>query len=301
MLKFKALELSDQQVFRDYLKGYPFNTYEYSFLTLYLWRHYCHVQYAVFNNTLIVMKREPKKGTYFMQPIGYADQSALQQIIALLVAIKPPAESATCLFRDVEEPFLGELKALYGDRLVYAEDEKNFDYIYDTQRLIKLAGEKLHKKKNLYNQFVRGYSHEVKDLRDDGVAQDCMEFSKRWLDSQKIMYKEIIWEHEGVKDILTHLDALREVMGLAVYVDGRIAGFTLGEILNRDMAVIHVEKGDVDIKGIYAFINRTFAERYLQDVRFVNREEDLGMVKLKKAKQAYDPVRLEKKYIANLS
>jgi len=295
MVKFKKLSLGDKDLFLNYLKNYRFKTYEYSFLTLYLWKKYCNVEYALINNTLVLRKHEEKMGSYFMQPMGYSSET-LKDIIEELIKIKQEDPAFKYLFRDIEEPFLNQLKELYGPNIIYCEDTKNFDYIYETQKLIHLPGDKLRKRKNQYNQFIKNYNYSVMDIHDKRVIEDCLTFSKSWFENQDVKNKQIICELEGLQDVLTHLDELNAI-GMAVYVGGKIAGFTLGEKVNRKMAVIHVEKGDTQYKGIYAFINRTFAEKYLDEITYINREEDLGIAGLKKAKLAYDPIKLEKKYI----
>jgi len=298
MLKFKPLELGDQELFTGFLKDYPFKTYEYSFLTLYLWKDYCRVEYAILEDALIIKKSEENKGSYFMQPIGYVEHK-LPGIITELNHIKEQEAGFKTLFRDIEEPFLEELRELYGPRLQAWEDVNNFDYIYQTQKLIELKGDKLHKKKNHYNQFIHAYNYVVKDIRESGVATDCLRFSEKWLQDQAAKHRELIFELRGIEDILQHLAEL-PFCGLAVYVGEKIVGYTLAEIVNRQMAIVHIEKGNTRYKGIYAFLNKTLAETYLRDTLYINREEDLGLSNLRKAKLAYDPERLEKKYIVDL-
>lgn len=297
MIKFKALSLEDRELFQKYLEDYTFKTYEYSFLTLYLWKRCCNVEYAVIDDALVLKKSEEKIGSYFMQPIGYSKEG-LPCIIEELSKIKRGDSGFKALFRDIEEPFMNELREIYGSNILYLEDVKNFDYIYETERLIHLSGDKLHKRKNHYNQFINSYSYEVKDIHDRAVIDDCLGFASQWFANQKVKNRQLICELEGIQDVLDHLEYLK-VMGMAVYVDGKIAGFTFGEKVNHKMAIIHVEKGNTKYKGIYAFINKTFAENYLHDVLFINREEDLGILGLRKAKLAYDPIKLEKKFIVS--
>jgi len=297
MTEFKALELGDRDVFLRYLWNYHFNTYEYSFLTLYLWKDYCNVEYAIIKDALIIKKTEEKEGSYFMQPIG-CSEGTLPDIIEELIKIKQEDATFKCLFRDIEEPFLQKQKETYGPNIIYFEDIKKFDYIYETQKLINLNGDKLSKRKNHYHQFINQYNYSLKDLHDKTAIEDCLEFSRVWLESRKVKYNEIIFELEGIRNVLNHLDLLNAI-GMAVYVNSKVAGFTIGEKVNSQMAVIHVEKGDTKYKGIYAFINKTFAESYLEDTTYINREEDLGKAGLKKAKRAYDPLKLEKKYLVD--
>jgi len=291
------LELSDSDLFKKYIGNYNFHTYEYSFLNLYLWRKYCNVEYALLDDVLIIKKTEEGKGTAFMQPIGYSENN-LKDIISELLEYKKKNSNMKILFSDIEEPFLEKLKSLYGEDLEYYQDVKNFDYIYETEKLIKLNGDKLRKRKSQYNHFVNSYEHHVEDISNDKVINDCFKFAEEWFSNQQKNF-QLECELQGIKDILYNLDKLNG-LGMAVYVSNVIAGFTIGEIVNKDMAIIHIEKGDTIYNGIYAFINRTFAELYLKDVKYINREEDIGIPGLRRAKLAYDPIKLEKKYLVNI-
>jgi len=297
LLHFKALELSDRDLFKKYLGDYNFNTYEYSFLNLYLWRKYCNIEYALLDDVLIIKKTEEGKGTAFMQPIGYSENN-LKDIISELMEYKKENSYMKFLFSDIEEPFLEKLKSLYGEDLEYYQDVKNFDYIYEAEKLIKLNGDKLRKRKSQYNHFVNSYVHHIEDISNDKVINDCLKFAEEWFGNQQKNY-QLECELQGIRDILHNLDKLNG-LGMAVYVDNVIAGFTIGEIVNKDLAIIHIEKGDTIYNGIYAFINRTFAELYLKDVKYINREEDIGIPGLRRAKLAYDPIKLEKKFLVNI-
>jgi uncharacterized protein len=83
-------------------------------------------------------------------------------------------------------------------------------------------------------------------------------------------------------------------------IDEKIEAFTFGEMINEDTAVIHVEKGNPDIKGIYPVINQEFCQNTWQGVKYINREEDMGIEGLKKAKESYYPVMLIEKFDVRL-
>ena len=298
MMKFNILTIEQRDLLLKYLEEYKFNTYEYSFLTLFLWRDYCQVEWCIYKDALILKKKDYLKGAYFMQPLGISPQ-LLPELIEKLNAVRQRDPSFKVLFGDVEEPFLLQLKDLYGNRIKFIEDKNNYDYIYDTQKLINLTGKKLHKKKNLYNQFIRKYEYTIKDIHNQETHEECICLAENWLQNQKIKYEELVFELEGIKKVFHNLDKLN-VLGMAVYVKDQIAGFTLGEKVNDKMAIIHVEKADLRYKGIYAFLNKTFVENYLHDTLFINREEDLGISGLRKAKLAYEPVKFVKKYLVDI-
>jgi uncharacterized protein len=298
MKEFKPIELEDKEIFLKYLGEYNFHTYEYSFLNLYLWRKLCNVEYSIVEGALVIKKTEKEKGTYFMQPLGYRSET-LKSLVEKLNSVKERCPDMKYLFRDIEEPFLLELKENFGDSIKLCEDVNNFDYIYESEKLVTLSGRKLHGKKNHYNQFINSYTPEVRDLKEEGVVKDCMDFMLDWYENKTSEGEHLEFELEGTRDVLRNFEYL-DACGMAVYVEGKIVGFTIGEKVNKDMAIIHIEKGDANYRGVYAYINKTFAENYLSDVTFINREEDLGIEGLRRAKSSYNPIKLEKKYIIRI-
>lgn len=304
MQQFKSLQLEDKELFETYLRSCNFTTSEYSFINLYIWREGCEIAYAVLKDTLIIKKKSFDGSTYFMQPIGYKKEN-LRELVVVLMEWKEILQ-LDYLFGDVEESFLKELQSVFGTHFCFEEDRDNFDYIYDTDKLATLSGKKLHSKKNHYNYFTKNFSYTVKEISDE-VAKDCIIMAEKWYEMN--MQQDGETDGSESSEDKTHLqyelDSIRELLmhrsefnyqGLAVYVDDKLSAFTIGEQLNEQMAVIHVEKADPDIHGIYTFINKTFVERYYKDVTFINREQDLGILNLRKAKESYHPVKLEPKY-----
>lgn len=297
-MKFKKLKIEDKEILDQYISKHKFKTYEYSFTTLYLWRNMCGVEYAVVDDGLIIKKHQVGKGEYFMVPVGY-DRDKLPEIINKLKDYKSKSYDMQNLFRDVEEDFLEEFKELFDGNIEYMEDIDNFDYIYETEKLISLSGKKYHSKKNHYNTFVSSYSYRVADMKEEGVAKDCIEFDRFWNENRNTSTAQLDYELDGTIDLIENRENLN-IEGMAVYVEDKVVGFTIGEKINEDMVVIHIEKGDFNYKGVYAFINKTFLEKYFSKVKYVNREEDLGVVGLRKAKSSYHPVKYEKKFIVNI-
>ena len=81
-----------------------------------------------------------------------------------------------------------------------------------------------------------------------------------------------------------------------MYVDNKLEAFTIGELINPNMALVHIEKANPNIRGLYQYINQQFILNEFPEVEFVNREEDLGIPGLRKAKLSYHPVRFVEKY-----
>ncbi|RDC49395.1 DUF2156 domain-containing protein, partial [Acinetobacter sp. RIT592] len=99
------------------------------------------------------------------------------------------------------------------------------------------------------------------------------------------------------KRIFKNYEKLKDTLKISgIYIDSKLEAFSIGEMLNDNMAVIHVEKANADIRGLYPYINQQFLLNEFSDVEFVNREEDLGIEGLRKAKLSYHPVKFAEKY-----
>lgn len=295
-MNLKEITLEDKEIIDKYIKPYYFKTSEYSFTNLYIWRRAFHIHYAILDDgTLILMKRDDKGNYYFMQPIGYKEENLNNVLDECIDYMKN--NNMPYLFRDAEEPFVKRLEEINPGKFIIEEDRDNFDYIYESQRLISLSGKKLHAKKNHVNSFIKNYDSIIRPI-DKNNAEEVIEMAKYWC-KQNFCVDHLYFELKGVQDILHHIDKL-DFEGMAVYVNDRVEGFTFGERVTDDMVIIHIEKANVALKGLYAFVNNTFLKKYYSDVPYINREQDLGIEGLRKAKLSYQPFKLEKKHIVRI-
>lgn len=297
-LVFNPLTFDDKHIFDRYLNEYKFSTSEYTFANLLIWRKGCDIKYTIYDGVLIIKKRDFKGNYHFMQPIGYKKEN-LKNLVQKLKEYKLE-NKMNYLFKDVEISFLNDIRETCGDKALIEADIDNFDYIYDREKLATLSGKKLHSKKNHYNYFIKTYDYTVKDFSEPYVKEDCIKAAENWHEERYSGDEYLSYELEGIKELINHMDELNQ-KGIAVYVDGVISAFTIGECVNEDMAIIYIEKGRTDIRGIYSFINKVFAQEYLSRVKYINREQDLGIEGLRKAKKSYNPIKLEEKYCINLS
>ncbi|WP_264174520.1 DUF2156 domain-containing protein [Clostridium algoriphilum] len=292
---FKRLEIEDKNIIEKFICPYKFLSCEYSFTTLYIWRKACDVCFTIDKDTLIIKKKDFEGKYYFMQPLGYNKEN-LKEIIDELMLYKTE-NNMEYLFKDLDEEFMEEIRDIYDDVVgIYIEEDRdNFDYLYESEKLARLSGKKLHGKRNHYNSFIKSYDYEVKDIKEVEVIKDVIIAAEKWNkgnNNDNILNYEL----QGIKDVLKNINIVN-TKGIAVYVDERIVAFSLGEKLNDDLAVIHIEKADVNYSGVYSFINKTFVDRNFSDVKIINREQDLGIAGLRKSKLSYHPFKLEKKYI----
>ncbi len=175
------------------------------------------------------------------------------------------------------------------------EDIDNSDYVYLTKDLIHLPGNRFHKKKNLFNQFVKKYDFEYKEV-DAALAPQLLRLQESWCELKDCANDEsLLDEDHAIYQALKFMDVLK-FRGAALMIESRVAAFSFGEMLNPDTAVIHIEKGDPAFTGIYVAMNKLFCENAWSNVTYINREQDLGIEGLRKAKQSYNPHHLVTKY-----
>ena len=166
--------------------------------------------------------------------------------------------------------------------------------------MIALSGSKYHRKKNQYNQFIKKYDYRIEEIQTPEVIKDCIDLSLKWYDYKAMQSEQLKNEQKAIFDILNNINLFNNIKGIAVYVGKEIVGFALGEKLNGKMATIHFEKGNYNFSGIYPFLNKSLVETCFSDVEFINLQEDLGLDGLRRAKLAYQPIKLEKKYLVSI-
>jgi hypothetical protein len=293
---FKKLSLEDKNIVDKYIYPYKFLSCEYSFTSLYIWKDACDIQYTIYKEALILKKRDFDGNYHFMQPLGYSKED-LGEIIEKLKDYREE-NPMKYLFKDLEESFIEEFNILLNEKndFYIEEDRDNFDYLYEAKKLMTFSGKKLHSKKNHYNSFTKTYNYEVVEINDEKVINDVSDAAQKWYEETEEKDIKLYYELLAIKDIINNMNLLN-LKGIAVYVDGKIAAFSIGESLSEELAVIHIEKGDKNINGIYSFIAKTFIDKCFNNSEIINREQDMGIDGLRKSKMSYYPLKLEKKFI----
>lgn len=299
ILSFKCLTLEDKEIIEKYIDKSKLDSYEYLFSSLYMWRKLNNIKYAVIDDVLIIEKNEEGKGTFYAQLFGY-NKDNLTNIIDELIKRNLEFTDRDYLFGDVGDEFVDDLKKYTDFSIDLVEDIDDSEYIYNTQDLIELKGKKYHSKKNHVNSFLKTYSYDIKTINNENVKSNCMDLLHKWHEEVAVTVdKEMLMEIDAIKDLFRELHFF-DLNSIAIYVDGDLAGFAVGEKVNDRMALIHVERGEIAYKGIYAFLNKQFLVESFQDTEFVNRQEDTGNEGLRKAKKSYHPEKMIKKYLVKL-
>lgn len=289
MENFKDLTINDKDLFNNYLKDFNNKSYEYSFASLYLWRDLCKTKYSIINNCLII-KKETNVGEFFMMPIGY-NYSTLENLIIKLKSLS--TNNNIYLLGDIEDSFIHDLRLFTSLPFEIIENRDTFEYIYLTNDLLNLEGKKYHSKKNYYNYFINHYNYTITSIDNEKKINDCLNLLSTWHSKKTSLCKELQMETKEITDLLYNLKLLN-LYSIAIYVENSLVGFSVGEIL-RDTVIIHIERCDIDYKGVYSFINREFLRKNFSKTKYVNRQEDCGCLGLRKSKLSYNPLYLLKK------
>lgn len=292
--EFHPFTLESKEIIESYTKPWESESSDLSFANMFIWGTEGKMTYALKDNMLFVKFKFkgvpeffwapiPKKGTDYNYREGICD--AFNYLIEL--GVEPT-------LRSVSEPFYEMVKASCPDLFSMSTDIAS-DYVYEREKLASLSGKKLHSKRNHINKFLSLYpDFEYKKL-DSSMIADCMEIYNQWSE-EKDEDMNLSDEKKSVLLALNNLDAL-DLVGGTLYVDDKLIAFTVGERITSDMQLVHIEKADYSYEGAYPMINQQYVLNECEDVMLVNREEDMGIPGMRKAKRAYYPVKMVEKYM----
>lgn len=280
----KPVELEDKEEVQKYLELYPPEICELTFANIYIWRHWEKPQLTRINDNLCVFCSPPDEPAYFLEPVG---DSKLEETVEICLSL------ASRLSR-VSEKFLKKIRSGYLRR----EDRDNFDYVYSTEELATLKGKKYDGKRNLIKKFEKNYRAEVRPLAESDLA-GCLELVRRWEENSpeqnRISDDRTSASSQAIREALINLRNL-DLGGIVVIIEGRVEGFCLGEKLNPETVVVHVELASRQIAGLYQFMNRECARTIWKEFAYINREQDAGIPGLRRSKLSYQPHHFVRKF-----
>ena len=296
-MKFKDINIDSIKELQPYFEIVDYEACEYCFTTLYMWQHVYKTGYFIGDDFAVIMA-EYEGNSFSILPLAKKDK--LPQVIDYIIKHFEDNNRKIC-FRGITKDVVETLKNLYPEKFEYIEERDLFDYIYDGESLRTLAGRKNQKKRNHINAFLKDYEgrYSYKLLNEEDF-DDCLKLLKDWASNKEEnneFDEGIDDESIGIRKIFNNYKYLRDKLKVAgIYVDGKLEAFTMGELINPNMALIHIEKANPNIRGLYPYINQQFILNEFENVEFVNREEDLGIPGLRKAKLSYHPVKFVEKY-----
>ena len=300
MIDFRTPQPSDKAWVDALLAQADYRGCDYNFTNLFVWSRAYGQEIAQVNGFLVTHLCG-RMGCSYMYPAGSGDLAAAIDILAREADERRQPLRLVCLTtRQMEE-----LDRLMPGRFAYEADRDGFDYLYDIDRLADLTGKKLHAKRNHINRFVENNPTWTYEEITPATLPECLEMDKEWY--RRSLQREGDAEERDLGDegialrtAMEHYEELGLEGGL-IRVYGEVVAFTMGDRLNSDTYDVHFEKAYGELQGAYAMINREFA-RWVRakhpNVRYLNREDDMGVEGLRKAKESYYPDRMVEKYAA---
>ena len=289
MIDWKELKLSDKAEIEDKICASGCHGADYSFANLYIWRNEYRPYIAYCDNRLLVGM--PHSNVY-AYPKG---DGPVQNSIELLLDAAHE-EGKKLIIRGLTDKTLEEFMPLYGDKFEITDDRDNADYIYSVDKLCNLPGRHLSSKRNHIKHFERNGEWEFHKITSD------IEKARAFVDTfyQEKNDPSLAAESKAIEEMFENYEALGFIGGL-LYQKGEPVAFTAGTKLDDLVFDTHFEKALPGVEGAYTMVNREFARmiaELLPDIEYFNREEDMGIEGLRRAKESYHPDILLMKYIA---
>ena len=292
MITFKDIEISDRELITSYTLHTPRRNCDLSFSNLCSWRFLYNTKFAVQDGYLL-LKFWADGQLVYMMPIGQGD---LRRALRTLYDDAHAEGKPFCLL-GICADMCSEIEAFMPGRFHFMADRDYADYLYLRTDLATLAGKKFQAKRNHVNRFKKTYAYEYTPITPDRI-DECLELEAKWCAANDCDQQEGTGnERRALVYALRHFDELG-LMGGILHVDGRIVAFTFGMPINQDTFGVHVEKADTSVDGAYAMINYEFANHVPEQYIYLNREEDLGIEGLRKAKLSYQPAIILEEYTA---
>ena len=267
---------------------------EASLTSMYIWQHYYNSQFCFEDDVLYTIydKHGEKPFEAFM-PYGKMRNSEF--VTDKLIDFFQKEFGTNLTVNLATQDYLDFLLSSKKYNINFTEIPESFDYVYNISDLIELSGKKYHAKKNHFNTFTNKYNYRYVRY-DASMREKCMDFCEAVVAERT--KNDIKSFNSEMESIFKAFDAYEE-LGLIcsmIMIDDEIVALSIGEIITDNYALIQVEKASYNYRDAYPVINKLMLENEFSHLEFVNREEDLGILGLRKAKQSYHPCKMIKKY-----
>lgn len=286
----RKITLADRPAFVRLFEEYPSDISERTFGSVYVWRNYKdRSRISQLEGHLIISWRRERFGSLLLAPVGPGPAR-------LICSLSEPGSGTRLNFNGIfgiVDPLASQLKEA-GLSPVSQRDE--WDYVYRTDDLISLAGPRYHTQRKEMKKATSVFDL-VYESMTKARQNDCLELQETWCDLMHCALDELSdAEDLALKEAVANLDEIGFFGGVILLRD-KVQALAIGEKLNSSTAVVHFEKANPSIRGLYQVINQQFCEHALREFEFVNREQDVGEPGLRRAKEGYRPHHFVEKFM----
>lgn len=311
---FNDLSDDDKALLDSYFTGYPYKGAGYTLLANYVWRNeYC-LNWEVYEGLLLLSGsscRDANPKAVFSMPMTSTGEYDIDKLRETILYAQNRFEAAGFEFRMglIPEHMLPLIEEAFPGEVEFIENRDEDEYVYLKEKMITLSGRALHKKRNHMNFFKKTYEYEARKLRveDTDIVMNLVrdlvdeknpdenDFEEKVETMDPDDLKTLKAEEYAISESMTSVESPR-MFSVGIFVDEKLVAFSLGERLTDDMAVAHFEKARSEYRGLYQIVASEFCKFLPSDVKYINREEDMGIENLRHAKESLRPETFVRKF-----
>lgn len=295
MIEFHAISVLDKEWIDRHLMCEDSPSADFNFGNMFIWdQHYRQLVCNLGERTLTKVRLHGKPA--FVYPIGCGPLRPAIDALREYARLK----EYPFLLRGITEKHKELLEQEFPGCFCFCEETKYADYIYEAQKLSTYSGKALHGKKNHCNRFEAEHEWSFVPLTR-ALIPACEQMLNEWTeDNAERLDESIVYEHDAIERAFQYYEQLG-MEGGVLLADGKILGFSFGEMTSSDTFNVHVEKAAADVNGAYPMVCRELVRMLMAnhpELVWINREDDMGLESLRKSKESYKPAYLLKKYAA---
>lgn len=283
---FRPLTLADKPIVEQFTLKSECRNCDLNFMNLMSWRFLYDTEIAVVRGWLVFRFYADGHLAYQI-PVG---EGQWADILPLMIE-DARHMGHPFLLLGVCQRFVDELERDFPDYFQFVVKREYADYVYSRESLATLAGKKLQSKRNFVNRFVREHpNYSYRPLEEADIPL-CLSLEEQWQQYKEEEGQRTSAYDNELRSMRYVFDHWKELGGRGgILMDGsEVLAFTFGAPINYDTFDVCVEKADARVEGAYAMINREFVRHLPPEYILINREEDLGIEGLRKAKLSYQP------------
>ena len=299
------IDLENRGILEEYLNGYEYKASGMSFTSLFMWKDINTFSWEIIGDYMCITGSDNLYPTndepFMLAPLTRTGEYDPKKLRETVLEAKARFEKIGKKFNMMLVPFhlFEQLIIAMPGELEFTADRPNYDYVYEKKDLIELKGRAIHSKKNHLNYFLNHYpDYEFGKLTPE-MADEAMEFIREFNERKDLQDPHelslLMDEERAMRDVFSHLDEVGYLSGV-IRINGKIEALCVGGRLGRKTIVVHIEKANIEYRGLYQCINNEFCKSLPANITRINREEDMGLPGLRKAKLSYNPLKLVEKY-----
>lgn len=294
MIEFRPVRLEDRATIERFTMSSDITNCDLSFANMFCWQEVYHSAWTIVDGFLVIRFHiDGGDRLGYMQPVGEGDCARI------IPALREDAHAHGQRLRIIGLTDRGRemIRQMHIGQFAFESDRALEDYVYAADDLRNLPGRRYQPKRNHINRFMAEYpDYRYEELTPDRF-DECMQLEREWRRNHEGHTSELCAEQRAMQRAFAHFAELG-MTGGCIYVGERMVAFTYGSAVNDHTFDTHVEKADTDYDGAFTVINCLFARHLPERFTLINREEDLGIEGLRRAKLSYHPAVIQHKFTA---